>query len=82
MCSGPFTGSSPHAAARPAASVSASTVARSVVRGHGGDITLANRAEGGLIQTIVLPRSEGSNQVVYSDNTRSAEGNLPQSRLG
>ncbi|MGD9883192.1 MAG: ATP-binding protein [Reyranella sp.] len=32
------------------------TVARSVLRGHGGDITLANRPEGGLIQTVVLPR--------------------------
>jgi signal transduction histidine kinase len=31
------------------------TVARSVVRSHGGDITLANRAEGGLLQTVVLP---------------------------
>lgn len=30
-------------------------MARSVVRGHGGDITLANRAEGGLVQTVVLP---------------------------
>ncbi|HEU0202340.1 MAG TPA: ATP-binding protein [Burkholderiaceae bacterium] len=30
-------------------------VARSVVRSHGGDIVLANRHEGGLIQTIVLP---------------------------
>ena len=34
------------------------TVARSVVRGHGGDIKLANRSEGGLVQTVVLPRSE------------------------
>jgi signal transduction histidine kinase len=33
-------------------------VARSIVRGHGGDITLANRAGGGLVQTVVLPRSE------------------------
>jgi two-component system sensor histidine kinase SenX3 len=31
-------------------------VARLVVREHGGDITLANRAEGGLRQTVVLPR--------------------------
>ena len=31
-------------------------IARSIVRGHGGDITLANRAEGGLRVTIHLPR--------------------------
>jgi signal transduction histidine kinase len=30
-------------------------VVRSVVRGHGGDITLANRSEGGLGATVVLP---------------------------
>jgi signal transduction histidine kinase len=30
-------------------------VVRSVVRGHGGDITLANRPEGGLGATVVLP---------------------------
>jgi signal transduction histidine kinase len=30
-------------------------IARSIVRGHGGDITLANRAEGGLRVTIRLP---------------------------
>jgi signal transduction histidine kinase len=36
------------------------TVARSVLRGHGGDITLANRAAGGLIQTIVLPRTDNA----------------------
>jgi signal transduction histidine kinase len=31
-------------------------IARSIVRGHGGDITLANRPEGGLRVTIDLPR--------------------------
>jgi signal transduction histidine kinase len=31
-------------------------IARSIVRGHGGDITLANRAEGGLRVTLRLPR--------------------------
>jgi signal transduction histidine kinase len=32
-------------------------VVRSIVRGHGGDVTLANRAEGGLRATIVLART-------------------------
>ena len=32
-------------------------IARSIVRGHGGDITLANRAEGGLRVTLHLPRA-------------------------
>lgn len=32
------------------------SVARSVVRSHGGEVTLANRAAGGLVQTVVLPR--------------------------
>jgi signal transduction histidine kinase len=32
-------------------------VVRSIVRGHGGDVTLANRAEGGLCVTIILPRT-------------------------
>jgi signal transduction histidine kinase len=31
-------------------------IARSIVRGHGGDIALANRAEGGLRVTLHLPR--------------------------
>ncbi|MDE0050700.1 MAG: ATP-binding protein [Rhodospirillales bacterium] len=34
-------------------------IARGIVRGHGGDIVLANRAEGGLHATVVLPGAEG-----------------------
>ena len=33
------------------------SIARSVVQGHGGDITLANRNEGGLSVSIRLPRT-------------------------
>ena len=33
------------------------SVARTVVRGHGGDITLTNRPQGGLRQMVVLPKS-------------------------
>lgn len=32
-------------------------IARDIVRGHGGDILLANRAEGGLSVTVTLPKS-------------------------
>jgi signal transduction histidine kinase len=32
------------------------SVARAVFRAHGGDVTLANRPEGGLRATIALPR--------------------------
>ena len=31
-------------------------IARSIVRGHGGDIHLSNRAQGGLRATVRLPR--------------------------
>ena len=30
-------------------------IARDIVRRHGGDITLANRREGGLAVTVTLP---------------------------
>ena len=33
-------------------------IARSIVRGHGGDIMLANRAEGGLRAAVALPGTE------------------------
>ena len=32
-------------------------IARTIIRGHGGDISLENRAEGGLRVTVVLPGS-------------------------
>ena len=32
------------------------STARTILRGHGGDVTLANRAEGGLRVTVTLPR--------------------------
>jgi signal transduction histidine kinase len=30
-------------------------IARSIVRGHGGDIRLANQAQGGLVVVVTLP---------------------------
>ena len=33
-------------------------IARSIVRGHGGDTVLANRAGGGLRATVALPGAE------------------------
>ena len=35
-------------------------IARSIARGHGGDIVLANRTEGGLRVTVVLPGASAS----------------------
>ena len=35
-------------------------IARSIVRGHGGDIVLANRAQGGLRATVALPGAGGA----------------------
>jgi two-component system OmpR family sensor kinase len=32
------------------------TVARSVIKGHGGDLVLENRSAGGLRATVTLPR--------------------------
>lgn len=32
------------------------SITRTIIRSHGGDITLANRAEGGLLARITLPR--------------------------
>lgn len=34
------------------------SIARNLVRAHGGDILLANRAPGGLVATVVLPRDD------------------------
>jgi signal transduction histidine kinase len=31
------------------------SVARSIARAHGGDVTLLNRAQGGLTARVVLP---------------------------
>ncbi|WP_425053819.1 ATP-binding protein [Psychromarinibacter sp. S121] len=32
------------------------SIARSIIRAHGGEVTLANRPEGGLVATVTLPR--------------------------
>jgi signal transduction histidine kinase len=36
------------------------TLARAIARGHGGDVTLANRAGGGLRATLTLARNGSS----------------------
>jgi signal transduction histidine kinase len=38
------------------------TIARTIARAHGGDVTLANRPEGGLAATITLPKGRTSRQ--------------------
>ncbi len=38
------------------------SIARTLVRAHGGDILLANRPEGGLRAAIVLPRHDGTHE--------------------
>ena len=35
-------------------------IARGIVRGHGGDVRLENRAEGGLRATVALPGGGGA----------------------
>ena len=51
------------------------SIARSIVRGLGGDIELANPARGGLLVTIVLPRSRPARQ---SKPHRPIEGGVCQ----
>ncbi len=36
------------------------TIARDIMRAQGGDVTLLNRAEGGLRATVILPMADGS----------------------
>ncbi len=33
-------------------------VVRSIIRGHGGEVTLSNRKKGGLCATVTLPKPE------------------------
>ncbi|WP_211230929.1 ATP-binding protein [Chitinilyticum aquatile] len=37
-------------------------IARNIARNHGGDLTLANRPEGGVIATLILPRTSAEEQ--------------------
>lgn len=41
------------------------TIARSVVRAHGGDVRLENRAEGGLRVVVDLPTTDDRNLVIF-----------------
>jgi signal transduction histidine kinase len=52
------------------------TVARTVARGHGGDIVLQNRPEGGLRVSVVLPlgRQAGDSPVLPQQPPRRAAG--------
>ncbi len=43
-------------------------IARSIVRQHGGEITLANREEGGLRITVRLPREDATHVEVPARN--------------
>ncbi|MBD3677298.1 MAG: HAMP domain-containing protein [Rhodobacteraceae bacterium] len=45
-------------------------IARAIVRGHGGDIQLENRAEGGLKASLFFPLSEGA---PINDQTKQKE---------
>jgi signal transduction histidine kinase len=54
-CSSPFHRSRAAATARRAAPGLGLTIARSILRAHGGDVVLQNRPEGGLIAVASLP---------------------------
>ena len=38
------------------------SIARTIIRAHGGDVTLSNRSEGGLLATVTLPLETQINQ--------------------
>jgi signal transduction histidine kinase len=50
-------------------------IARSIAEGHGGELTLENRVEGGLEARLTLPRSSGSLTTPASERTSIAPGN-------
>ncbi|HEX2215426.1 MAG TPA: ATP-binding protein [Xanthobacteraceae bacterium] len=49
------------------------SIARTIVRAHGGDILLANRQEGGFRATIVLPRHDGTHEAQETTRTDPIE---------
>ena len=53
-------------------------IARSMVRGHGGEITLANRLEGGLRVTVHVPKDGTSFELHHK---RQRHNGLTHSRL-